>query len=100
MSTAYWWSNSQILQLLNKTAPPPGVRVWLDMGTAEDSADHNTNEVPDNIDLHREARNALMRWGLEIPRTLRYVEDDGAVHNERAWAARFPRAVEFLFPAR
>jgi predicted alpha/beta superfamily hydrolase len=100
MSTAYWWSESQILTMLEEIDPPPGVRVWLDMGTAEDTADMDENEVPDIIDQHRLARNILMRKGLEIPRTLRYIEDEGAVHNEHAWAARFPRAVEYLFPAR
>jgi predicted alpha/beta superfamily hydrolase len=100
MSTAYWWSNSQILTMLEETSPPPGVKVWLDMGTAEDSADRNNDEVPDIIEQHRLARNILMRKGLEIPRTLRYIEDEGAVHNEHAWAARFPQAVEYLFRAR
>jgi len=99
MSTAYWWSNSQILTMLGEKSPPPGVRLWLDMGTAEDKSDRNKDEVPDIIEQHRSARNILMRKGLKIPRTLRYIEDEGAVHNEGAWAARFPRAVEFLFPA-
>lgn len=100
MSTAYWWSNGHILEFLENKVPPPGVKVWLDMGTAEDSADLNDDEVPDIIEQHRRARNALMAMGLEIPRTLRYIEDEGAVHNERAWASRFPRAVKFLFPKR
>ena len=100
MSTAYWWSNSHIIRFLRDTTPPAGVKVWLDMGTAEDSGDRDRNDVPDIIDQHREARNVLMDQGLSIPRRLRYIEDEGAVHNERAWAARFPQAVEFLFPAR
>ena len=100
MSTAYWWSNSQILTMLEGSNPPPGVRVWLDMGTGEDKSDTNRDDVPDIIEQHRRARNILMAKGLAIPRRLRYIEDEGAVHNERAWAARFPQAVEFLFPAR
>ncbi|MFH1689840.1 MAG: alpha/beta hydrolase-fold protein [Candidatus Eisenbacteria bacterium] len=100
MSTAYWWSNSQILTMLAGTSPPPGVRVWLDMGTAEDTSDKNWDKVPDIIEQHRRARNILMKKGLQIPRNLRYIEDEGAIHNERAWASRFPQAVEFLFPAR
>ena len=100
MSTSYWWSNSQILRMLAEVNPPPGVKVWLDMGTAEDESDRNGDGVPDIVEQHRRARNILMRKGLAIPRRLRYIEDEGAIHNERAWAARFPRAVEFLFPAR
>jgi len=100
MSTAYWWSNAQILTMLEGVDPPPGVRVWLDMGTGEDKSDRNKDDVPDIIEQHRRARNILMEKGLVIPRQLRYIEDEGAVHNERAWAARFPQAVEFLFPVR
>jgi predicted alpha/beta superfamily hydrolase len=98
MSTAWWWSNAQIIDFLEERDTPPGVRVWLDMGTAEDSTDRNRDDVPDLIELHRRARNTLMDKGLTIPRRLRYVEDEDAVHNERAWGARFPRAVAFLFP--
>jgi len=100
MSTAYWWANSHIIRFLRDTSPPPGVKVWLDMGTDEDSGDRDRDGVSDIMELHRDARNVLMKKGLTIPRTLRYIEDEGAAHNERAWAARFPRAVEFLFPAR
>ncbi|MBN2564084.1 MAG: esterase [Candidatus Eisenbacteria bacterium] len=100
MSTAYWWANDHILSVLEDLEPPPGVRVWLDMGTGEDSTDRNRDDVPDIIEQHRRARNILMEKGLTIPRRLRYVEDEGAVHNERAWASRFPGAVAFLFPKR
>ena len=100
MSTAYWWAGEKTLGMLEETDPPPGVRLWLDMGTAEDRTDSNGDDVPDIIELHRRARNILMEKGLEIPTSLRYIEDKGAAHNEHAWAARFPRAVEYLFPAR
>lgn len=100
MSTTYEWADGYILDYVRGRPVPGGVRVWLDMGTAEDQTDRNGDEVPDVIERHREMRDILLGKGLSIPRTLRYVEDEGAVHNERAWAARFPRAVEFLFPAR
>jgi predicted alpha/beta superfamily hydrolase len=100
MSTSYGWAEGQILSYIEGRPAPVGVRVWLDMGTAEDQTDRNADGVPDIIERHRAMRDVLMEKGLSIPRTLRYVEDEGGVHNERAWAARFPRAVEFLFPAR
>jgi hypothetical protein len=30
---------------------------------------------------------------------VKFVEEPGAMHTESAWQARFPAAVEFLFPA-
>jgi len=100
MSTAYQWADGHIVRYLEDRLPPTGVTVWLDMGTAEGSSDANRDGVPDIMEYHRQVRDILMEGGLELGRTLRYVEDEGAVHNERAWASRFPQVVEFLFPAR
>ncbi|MBD3347972.1 MAG: hypothetical protein GF400_02100 [Candidatus Eisenbacteria bacterium] len=99
MSPSYGWADEHIVGFLREKEPPPGVRVWLDMGTAEDGTDRDADDVPDLIQLHRKVRDILMEKGLTIPGRLRYVEDEGAVHNERAWSARFPRALQFLFPA-
>ncbi len=100
MSTTYGWADSYIIKYIANHSPPPGVKVWIDMGTAEDRTDRDGDGVPDIIQLHRRVRDLLMDEGLTIPDRLRYVEDEGAVHNERAWSARFPRALQFLFPGR
>ena len=99
MSSSYSWADSHILRFVADRTPPPGARVWIDMGTAEDGSDRNGDGVPDIIDKHRRMRDILMDDGLTIPGRLKYVEDEGAVHNERAWSARFPSALQFLFPA-
>lgn len=100
MSTSYDWADSYIMGFIADRNPPPGVRVWIDMGTSEDRSDRDGDGVPDIIELHRRMRDTLMDEGLSIPGRLKYVEDEGAVHNERAWSARFPRALQFLFPSR
>jgi predicted alpha/beta superfamily hydrolase len=100
MSTSYGWAGGHILGFVETHDPPPGARVWIDMGTAEYPGDANGDGVPDIIEQHRRLRDALLAKGLTLPGTLGYVEDEGAVHNERAWAARFPRALRHLFPAR
>jgi len=99
MSTSYGWAGGHILSFVESKNPPTGVRVWIDMGTAEYEGDSNGDGVPDIIEHHRRCRDALIAKGLTFPGTLGYVEDEGAVHNERAWAARFPRALRHLFPA-
>jgi predicted alpha/beta superfamily hydrolase len=98
MSTSYHWGDGYVLSLVSSSDPPPGVRVWIDMGTAEDHGDADRNGVPDLIDEHRRIRDALMAHGLWPGATLEYVEDDNARHDERAWAARLPGALRFLFP--
>jgi len=98
MSTSYLWAGSWILGMLDGQERPSRTRVWIDMGTAEDQADRDRDGVTDIIAAHRRARDILMEKGFEFGRDLAYVEDQGAVHNERAWAARFPKALAFLFP--
>ena len=100
MSTSYGWADGHILGFVESRGTPPGLRIWLDMGTAEDRTDADGDGVPDILMSHRRMRDILMEKEVTIPRRLRYVEAEGAVHNERAWAARLPRALTFLFPAR
>jgi predicted alpha/beta superfamily hydrolase len=100
MSTSYKWADGQIIDFVSAQPAPSGVRVWIDMGTAEDRDDSDGDGVPDIIALHRRMRDVLVSKGLEPGRTLAYVEDEGARHDERAWAARLPAALRFLFPAR
>jgi len=99
MSTSYGWADDYIINLFEGGDLPEGLRIWIDMGTAEGRSASGRDEVSEMIVLHRRMRDVLIEKGLEMGRTLRYMEDEGAIHNERAWAARFPKALKFLFPA-
>lgn len=101
MSTSYWFADSYIIRMVEESPKPEGTRVWIDMGTAEgDPTDRDDDGVPNFINRHRTMRDLMVEKGFTYGRDLKYVEAEDAVHNERAWAARFPRALEFLFPAR
>jgi hypothetical protein len=58
-----------------------------------------TNEGNDAIGGARLLNKALEAegWG---PADLKYVEVEGAGHNEGAWSARFGDVLRFLFPPR
>jgi predicted alpha/beta superfamily hydrolase len=96
MSTAFAWADGAIIDYVSERPAPPGVRVWMDMGTAEDRSDDGGVSVL--IARHRRMRDALVAQGLEPGLALAFVEDEGAKHDERAWAARLPAALRFLFP--
>jgi predicted alpha/beta superfamily hydrolase len=78
-----------------------GGRIYLDVGTAEgrprgrDPLDLR-REPALYVKLVREARDLLVRKGYQEGRDLLYVEEEDAVHNEAAWAQRFPRLLRFL----
>lgn len=89
MSPSIWWSDRALLADLHGLRTDD--RIWLDMGTRED----DTPE--DELDDARALAQELVGFGYVTGRTLGYMEDEGASHNESAWASRLPRALRFLF---
>jgi predicted alpha/beta superfamily hydrolase len=79
-----------------EAAPPTQqpLRIWIDMGTLEDPASRGRP-----IQELRRFRMLLERRGYVEGQTVRYREDEGAVHNEAAWAERLPDILRFLLPA-
>lgn len=78
-----------------------GGRVYLDVGTNEGRPrDRDPLELRGQpgayVRMVREARDVLIRKGYEEGREFLYVEEEGALHNEAAWAGRFPRLLRFL----
>ena len=71
-----------------------GGRIYLDVGTGEGrprSRDPSElrREPAMYVKLVRETRDLLLRKGYQEGRDLLYVEEEGALHNEAAWAQRF-----------
>ncbi len=91
MSPSVWWDQRSILSLVSRADPRPNLRIWLDMGTAE-----GLRHLRDTDLLHQR----LLKRGWRDHIDLAYQRDPGAVHDELAWASRFPNALRFLFPPR
>jgi predicted alpha/beta superfamily hydrolase len=94
LSPSLWWDRER---LLNHLGDHPHefahCRVWLDMGTQEGPSDGG---LPPMV---RRARRLAFHLRQFPPHQFRYTEVDGGMHNEWAWAARFPDVLRFLFPA-
>jgi predicted alpha/beta superfamily hydrolase len=91
MSPSLWWDHRSILGILSQPEPRPALKIWLDMGTGE-----GTRHLRDADLLER----MLFRSGWQDGLDLIYRKVDGAVHDERAWSARFGDVLGFLFPVR
>jgi len=89
LSPSVWWDEHSILSLIEAWKPVRRPRIWLDTGTEE--GNHPAKVVADA----RRMRDALAAKGCD----LRYEEAQGRAHNEQAWADRFGRVLEYLFPA-
>jgi len=102
LSTAYWFGANHLLQTTRTLARGTG-RVYLDVGTHEGPTLTRWDIRAE--DLHaaytigvRKLRDALLEGGYIAGTSLLYIEAEGAMHNEAAWAERFPNALRFLIP--
>jgi len=91
-SPSLWASGRQLIKESRSVRTWPE-RIYLGVGTAEAGSAERGRTVVDDV---RELA-AIMRRAVLSESRLRLVIKDGAVHNEAAWAERFPEALRFLF---
>jgi len=87
MSPSIWWDDFAILRLVGILGEKLPLKIWLDTGTTEPGWEQT-----------RELHNCLIDKGWHPDVDLKYLEIEGAGHNEAAWAARVEPALRFLFP--
>jgi predicted alpha/beta superfamily hydrolase len=94
MSPSLFWDDRQLLKEIQ--ADPKklkGERIWIDIGTAEESPVESKKAMGDTSAL----ADALKQAGLVRGKDFEYLEAEGAKHNEAAWSARFGKVLVFLF---
>jgi enterochelin esterase-like enzyme len=91
-SPSLWASNRQLIRQSRGVKRWPE-RIFLATGTAEAGRRDKDQSMVDDV---RELAGIMRRAGLDDTRLKLFI-DDGATHNEAAWARRFPEALAFLF---
>jgi predicted alpha/beta superfamily hydrolase len=91
LSPSVWWDERIIIHEVESLTSKLPLRIWLDMGTGEG---------PEVLADARALRDALLAKGWVTDHDLRYVEAEGAQHNEQSWGARVGEVLRFLYPAR
>jgi len=86
LSPSLWFADGAIYDYIQR-APAVGGRIYLDVGT-----DEGDDELADA----RQLRDLLLERGYRLDMNLRYVEDEGADHNESWWGPRLRAALPFL----
>jgi len=90
LSPSVWWDDRWIVRRLAALeSHRPDLRIWLDVGTAEHRMLRGTRL------LYR----MLQRRGWRVGVDLKYMEANGALHDERAWGERTGLFLRYLFPA-
>lgn len=93
LSPAAWWAERASVKRAAAAPRGAGIRVWVDIGTAEGTEKAGAREWLDDA---RALRDALVSRGWREGADLHYEEVEGAVHDEGAWAARLDRVLLFL----
>lgn len=86
-SPSVWFSKTELLDHIARPRDMAGTRFYVDTGTQEGE------EPAARVQDARDAADALRRSGAKVE----LVVEEGAGHNEAAWARRFPGAVRRLF---
>ncbi len=94
MSPSVWWANAAILRETRKLRHKSDQQIWLDIGTCEGQ------DAEACVKNAKALRDALMEKGWRLDHDLRFLEDEGAGHDERAWGTRMRDALAFLFPGK
>ncbi len=92
ISPSVWWGDRHLLREVEALPEKTAARIWVDIGTQEGSRGEET------VEETRMLRDALVAKGWVLDQDLGYFEDEGAHHNEAAWAGRFDRVLQFLYP--
>lgn len=87
-SPSFWFARDPALALLKKARIKQDMRVYMDVGTKE--GDHADEYLVD-------ARAVSVLFAGKKSVEQRFVVDEGGIHNESAWARRFPAAFLWLF---
>jgi predicted alpha/beta superfamily hydrolase len=95
VSPSVWWANRDIVTRVNDTPSKLPLRIWLDIGTNEDGTVEDSQRTVEDTRL---LRDALAAKGWVLDTDLKYLEAQGARHNEAAWAARTEQILKFLYP--
>ncbi len=99
VSPAFWFGERAIYIYI-ENAPYHKARIWMDVGTREAEVwSEEEAAIRANSEIYvqdvRRMRDVLRNKGYDKT-LLAYLEDEGAIHNEGAWAKRFPDMMRFL----
>ncbi|MFA9212250.1 MAG: alpha/beta hydrolase [Candidatus Methylacidiphilales bacterium] len=108
-SGSFWWRNRDLdanytnqnrimHQVVNKTEKKPALKVWLQCGTLDETADRNKNGVIDSIDDTLDLIAELKQKGFNQQEDLFYHEVIGGRHTMETYSLMLPHFLQWAFP--
>jgi enterochelin esterase-like enzyme len=107
-SGSLWWRSKEIGKgytdadriahaMIRETTGKPELKLWLQTGTKDETADRNGNGIIDSIDDAIDLIKELETKGYKRPVDIQYVEIVGGSHDAPTWAKVMPKFLCWAF---
>ena len=107
-SGSFWWRSKDLAKgykdtdrimhgTIKDTEVKPNLKIWLQTGTKDETADRNKNGIIDSIDDTIDLIKELENKGLKRPEDIQYLEMVGGSHNTETWGKAMPKFLIWAF---
>ncbi len=107
-SGSFWWRSKDLAKgytdrdrimhgVIRNTANKPNLKIWLQTGTKDETADRNKNGIIDSIDDTVDLIGELELKGFKRPDDIQYLEMFGGAHDMATWAKAMPKFLVWAF---
>lgn len=107
-SGSFWWRSRDLNKgytdadrimhgIIRQTEAAPDLKIWLQTGTKDETADRNKNGIIDSIDDTIDLIKELENKGFKRPEDIRYLEFVGGGHDTATWAKAMPKFLVWAF---
>ncbi|MDF2822411.1 MAG: carbohydrate esterase [Clostridiales bacterium] len=93
ISPAVWFAEKSLLEYCNK--PLRNQKIYMDIGT-EESSGVNVSNFPEIYLTGAIKLSKIIEKNIDDKNNMKFVIDEGAEHNEKAWKKRLPSIIEWL----
>lgn len=92
-SSAIWFAEKELILRIEEHSPELKTKWYLDVGTHEDeNQELNQLYIQGSLDVYE----TFLEVGVK-EENIKILVEEGGVHDEEAWADRFPDAISWLF---
>jgi len=107
-SGSFWWRSKDLAKgytdrdrimhnMIRDTVGKPDLKIWLQTGTKDETADRNKNGIIDSIDDTVDLIKELENKGYTRPADIQYLEMVGGSHDMATWAKAMPKFLVWAF---
>lgn len=96
-SSALYFAKEDLEKFFNSIKKTEKMKVYMDVGTKETSDKNNPNFPEIYVDVNKYFYKLIKENLFNDEENIKFIIEEGGVHNEDAWCRRFPIMIDFIF---